>query len=124
MTLASEARNAVSLFLGETCTQEYFANLLGVPAEKVKAWEQGELVQKGTTHSLWLRLLVQHTEFMVSVLTAFRVESQLGITIPFAVAVEIVHVLVKPNPSRVQLSKRACSVLARSACRAERLQVK
>ena len=124
MSIAQEARSAVSSLLEEPCTQEYFAELLGVQVGKIHAWEQGEVVPKGTMYSLWLQLLILHTDFMVAALTAFKIESQLGIKIPFEIAAEIVDVLMKRNKSRVQLSRRACAVLARSACRAERLQSK
>lgn len=121
MSIVQEARNAVGCLLGEPYTQEYFAELLGVQVATIQAWEQGEVVPKGTTYSLWLQLLIWHTDFMVAALTAFKIESRLGIKIPFEIAAEIVDVLMKPNKSRVQLSRRACAVLARSACRAERL---
>lgn len=97
MNLAYQARSAVSVYLKTECTQEYFAELIGVPVEKLKTWEEYGVAENTPGAALLLKGIAQDTEFMLKTLVSVRLRLDLGIDIPDYVALEIVRSLMKKN---------------------------
>lgn len=97
MNIASRARSAVSVYLETECTQEHFAELIGVSVEKLKAWEEGGVAENTPGAALLLKGIVHDTEFMLKVLVSVRLRLDLGLDVPECIALEIVRSLMKKN---------------------------
>lgn len=97
MNLAYQARTAVGMYLETNCTQEHFAELIGVPVEKVQRWESQGWWQEESGAHLLLKGIACDTEFMLVTLVSVRLRIDLGLDIPEAIALEIVQTLLKKN---------------------------
>ena len=97
MNLAYQARTAVGMYLETNCTQEHFAELIGVPVEKVQRWESQGWWREEPGACLLLKGIACDTEFMLVTLVGVRLRIDLGLDIPEDIALEIVQTLLKKN---------------------------
>lgn len=117
MNLAYQARTAVGLYLDTQCTQEDFAQLMGVPVEEVKKWEtkRGYRGESGTCSLL--KSITRDTEFTLVALVDVRIRLDFGLELPEDIVFKLVQVCMKKNG--LKMSGKACFRLMWTVKRAQ-----